>query len=585
MHRDSVVRKAVGLAFLRVEKGTCPGQVIELQGDIMVLGRHPRNASVLDYVAVSRHHARILETHGRFFIEDLRSRNGTLVNGDRTEGRQELNDKDIIKICGMSLSFHMKRPLDRELSSSDYSTSDVVPSGKTAKTVVEPIIPADALSGDSDSSNVLTTLSAGSGSNFRLTVKPEVKLGAILQIIRSVGEALELKDVLDRILSGLFTIFPQADDGFIVLLDPKTSKITYQATKFRSARPDDRIRLSQTILQQAIRTGDAILSSDALDDSRFEGSESLAGLRIRSMMCVPLQDSTGRGIGIIQIDTSKIRQQFSQDDLDVLVSVGCHASVAVENAILHEQVIKQREFQRDLEIARQIQLGFLPSESPQVEGYEFAEYYEAAQDVGGDYFDFIPLPDGRIAVAVGDVAGKGIPAALLMARLYSAARYHLLTKATPAEAIAGLNTEISSSGLGHRFITFIMAVVDIKQNQLTIVNAGHLPMLLRHQDGSIEWLGRREAGMPLGILADQEFGSSTIDLKVGDLCLFYTDGITEAMRRDKEIYDRLRLETYVKTGPNTAQEMIDGVVSDVEKFCAGQTQSDDMCVVGLCRTK
>lgn len=573
------------MAFLRVEKGTCPGQIIELRGDIMVLGRHPQNAIVLDNVAVSRHHARILENHGRYFIEDLRSRNGTYVNGDRTEGRQELNDTDNIKICGMALSFHVKRPTDTEpSSSSDYSASDVLPSGKTAKTVVDPLIPSDALAMDDSSSAVLTTLSAGSGSNFRLTVKPEVKLGAILQIIRAVGEALELKDVLDRILGGLFTVFPQADDGFIVLLDPATSKITYQATKFRNARPEDRIRLSQTILQQAIRTGDAILSSDALDDSRFEGSESLAGLRIRSMMCVPLQDSTGRGIGIIQIDTSKIRQQFSQDDLDVLVSVGCHASVAVENALLHEQVLKQREFQRDLEIARQIQLGFLPSESPQVEGYAFSEYYEAAQDVGGDYFDFIPLPDNRIAVAVGDVAGKGIPAALLMARLYSAARYHLLTKSTPSEAMEGLNTEIASSGLGHRFITLMIAVLDISANKLTLVNAGHLPMLLRHQSGEIEWLGREEAGMPLGIVPHQDFDSVTFDLAVGDMCLFYTDGITEAMRRDKSLYDRPRLEKYAKTGPSDVAEMVSGIVSDVEKFCAGQTQSDDMCLVGLSRT-
>ena len=556
----------------------------------MVMGRHPQNAIVLDNVAVSRHHARILENHGRYYFEDLRSRNGSFVNGSVIERRVELGDGDTLKICDIVFSFHLKMPVGASdlPSSSDYSTSDVVPSGTSAKTVVEPVYSPSAQTehGTADeASSILTTLSAGSGSNFRLTIKPEVKLAAILSIIRSVGEALELRDVLERMLEGLFQVFPQADDGFIVLLDKDTSKMTYQATKFRNPRSDDRIRLSQTILQQAIQTGDAILSSDTLDDSRFQNSESLAGLQIRSMMCVPLQDSEGNGVGVIQVDTSDIRQQFSQDDLDVLVSIGCHASVAVENATLHEKVLVQRELQRDLEIAHQIQLGFLPNERPKVAGYEFSEYYEAAQDVGGDYFDFIALPNGRTAVAVGDVAGKGIPAALLMARLYSAARYHLLTCPTLAKALEGLNAEISTSGLGHRFITFSMALLDVDENSLTVVNAGHLPMLLRHSDGSIDWVARKEAGMPLGIVAEQQFDEVVIPLSVGDMCLFYTDGITEAMRRDREIYDRKRLAEYVSDGPQSVDEMVKGIVTDVEKFCAGQTQCDDMCLVGLCRTQ
>ena len=556
----------------------------------MVMGRHPQNAIVLDNVAVSRHHARILENHGRFYFEDLRSRNGSFVNGTAIERRVELNDRDTLKICDMVFSFHLKMPVGPSdlPSSSDYSTSDVVASGTSAKTVIEPVFtPTPPIENDpnSEASSILTTLSAGSGSNFRLTVKPEVKLAAILEIIKSVGEALELRSVLDRMLVGLFKVFPQADDGFIVLLDRDTMKVTYQATKFRNPRSDDRIRLSQTILQQAIQTGDAILSSDTLDDSRFQNSESLAGLRIRSMMCVPLQDSDGKGVGVIQVDTSDIRQQFSQDDLDVLVSIGCHASVAVENAALHEQVLAQREFHRDLEIARQIQLGFLPNEPPKADGYEFSEYYEAAQDVGGDYFDFINLPNGRIAVAVGDVAGKGIPAALLMARLYSAARYHLLTSPSLSKALEGLNGEISTSGLGHRFITFSMALLDVEEHTLTVVNAGHLPLLLRHADGSIDWVARKEAGMPLGIVAEQEFDEVTLSLEIGDLCLFYTDGITEAMRRDREIYDRKRLAAYVAEGPRSVDELVKGIVTDVEKFCAGQTQSDDMCLVGLCRTR
>ena len=135
-----------------------------------------------------------------------------------------------------------------------------------------------------------------------------------------------------------------------------------------------------------------------------------------------------------------------------------HAAVAFDNASMHEQVVAQRALQRDLELARRMQRTLLPSKPPQVPGYFFFDYYQAARQVGGDYYDYVQLPGGRFAVIVGDVAGKGMPAALLMARLYSSARYQLLTSAAPGKAISGLNQEIVSSGLGHRFVTFLVMI-------------------------------------------------------------------------------------------------------------------------------
>src|SRR5690606_29949172 len=131
-----------------------------------------------------------------------------------------------------------------------------------------------------------------------------------------------------------------------------------------------------------------------------------------------------------------------------------------------------REMERDLDFATQVQLGFLPKERPKVLGYVFADYYEAALRVGGDYFDYISMPEGRLAIALGDVAGKGMPAALLMARLYSSARFQLFTAENPAEALQGLNKDIAGSGLGHRFITFVLMVLDPPTGRVTVVNAG-----------------------------------------------------------------------------------------------------------------
>src|SRR5690606_17213157 len=142
---------------------------------------------------------------------------------------------------------------------------------------------------------------------------------------------------------------------------------------------------------------------------------------------------------------------------------------------------------------------------PKVRGYAFADYYEAALRGGGGYFDYVSLPGGRLAIALGDVAGKGMPAALLMALLYSSMRFQLFTAETPAEALKGLNKDIAGSGLGHRFITLVLMVLDPPTGRITVVNAGHLPPILRRLSGELESVAKEESGLPLGIIPDQQY--------------------------------------------------------------------------------
>ena len=220
---------------------------------------------------------------------------------------------------------------------------------------------------------------------------------------------------------------------------------------------------------------------------------------------------------------------------------------------------------------------------PSFPGYAFGDYYESALKVGGDYFDYIALPNGRVAVAIGDVAGKGIPAALLMARLYSSARFHLLTQAGVAEAIAGLNAEFASSALGFRFITFVAAVLDPATHEITIGNAGHLAPLLRRHDGKVDIIGKTDSGMPLGVNPQEVFREVKVTLAPGEMLTLYTDGITESMNAKNKIYGRERLSTFLANAPIDAAKTVHGVVSDVEKFCAGRSQRDDMCLVCVAR--
>ncbi len=274
---------------------------------------------------------------------------------------------------------------------------------------------------------------------------------------------------------------------------------------------------------------------------------------------------------------------FTGEDLDLLASVAAQAETLLENVQLHEQVLKQREMERDLEFATQVQLGFLPKERPKLPGYEFGDYYEAALHVGGDYFDYIHLPDGRLAMALGDVAGKGMPAALLMARLYSTTRFELFTQPNPAAVLTGLNADVASSGLGHRFITFVLMVLDPPTGEVTLVNAGHLAPLVRQRDGTVRSVAKRESGLPLGIIPDQQYQSVTIQLEPGDLLLAYTDGITEALDDSQQLYGRDRLKKCLSLTKADVSATVKTIIADVDSFAGDSMSKDDICCLAVKR--
>ncbi len=577
------------MAFLKVEQGSCPGQIVELQEERVLLGRHPNCQIVLDNAAVSRHHAQILESHGTFYLEDLRSRNLTFLNDQQVHGRIRLNDADQIKLCDITLRFYLKappledstflgKPLEFDGSSSLFPEIEL--GSKKTRHIPEP-------DNSFDGSSVISSINIDSSHHLRIDLKPEAKLQAILSLSRSLNKVLKREDVLQAILDSLFTIFPPADEGVILLKDFAKNKLFVQATKQRHQKEGEEgaVGISMTVIKQAVDQHDAILSADATGDERFQGSESLTDLRIRSVMCVPLVDKSNELLGVIQLNTKSIQREFTSEDLDVLTAVASQASLAIENAAIHEELLQQRDMQRDMEFATQVQLGFLPSQPPQVSGYEFHDYYEAALRVGGDYFDYITLSDGRLAITLGDVAGKGVPAALLMVRLFSSARYQLLTQPTPSAAIAGLNAEIATSGLGHRFITCVFVVLNPTTNEVTIVNAGHMAPLLRRDNQTVEIIAQDKSGLPLGILPDEQFEETTLSLNLGDTIVIYTDGITETMNAANEIYGRQRLIDYLKESPLPVEELVNGIVSAVEDYSVDRIHRDDICVVGLRRVK
>jgi serine phosphatase RsbU (regulator of sigma subunit) len=558
------------MPYLEVTVGPQPGQRHPLNLPTMVLGRHPDCQIVIEVGAVSRQHARILREGESFVLEDLKSRNGTLLNDAPLADRRALADGDRVQICDVTLIFHDDRP------------------GKKKRTANALINPHDSSHGallvDDDEeggTTIMSTIdvSATSGS-LQIAASAEAKLHALVEINRQLGRQLSLDKVLPNVLEGLFQIFVQADRGFIILRDER-GMLVPRWTKLRREDASDELRISRTIVKQVVETKEAVLSLDAASDTRFQMSQSIADFRIRSMMCAPLIDGEGNAFGVLQIDTLDQRKKFQQEDLDVLASVAGQAGIAIDNARLHEAAMQQAEVNRDLELAQRVQRGIMPDAAPDVPGYQFFHYYESASQVGGDYFDFVPLPDGKVAIVVADVVGHGVAAALLMARLSSQVRFCLAGGVEPAATLVRVNHAFGEMSIDSRFVTFWLGVLDPRAHTLTVANAGHMPTMIRRKAGDVVEVGDEQTGVPIGVLDDPDYEQITVKLEPGEEVMMYTDGINEAMDPDGEQYspDRSRLLKVFGAPHPSIAAAAQAIIADVERHMRDAPQNDDMCLV------
>jgi phosphoserine phosphatase RsbU/P len=551
------------MAFLELVRQGIPATRYAIERDRAIIGRNSDCDVPLDVAAVSRRHAAIVRERDSFFVEDLESRNGTFLNDERVMNRAPLRDGDQLLICGQTFRFHgdhrAAATLDGDTSLLDLMEDDTTEAARAS---------------------VMATFEVGGGgsASWRLSAKPEVKLAALLEITNNLGKALSVDDILPKLLDSLFKIFVQADRGFVVMRPKPDGPLVPVAVKNRREGDEHRTRISRTIVEEAMNGRKAILSADASSDERFNMAQSIADFAIRSMICAPMIGTEGDALGVIQIDTLNQKSRFSDEDLEVLAGVASQAAVSLENAKMHEQVLAQRGLERDLELARRMQRALLPAHPPEVPGYVFFDYYQSARQVGGDYYDYVELPNDRFAVIVGDVAGKGVSAALLMARLSSDVRFLLASEDDPARAVQKINTGFSNADWQDKFVTMIVAVVDPKSSQLTLVNAGHMAPLLRRSGGVVEAVGEETAGLPLGVAADIEYEAVHRTLEPGDFVTIFTDGFSEAMNADRELYGIERLTEQVSSSAVSVTDLGKHILDDVRKFVDGYAQSDDMCL-------
>lgn len=550
------------LILIKSPGGSATGQTFPLNGgELFVIGRDAEQCQiVIPNSAVSRKHAQIVRNGAKYLIEDLGSRNGTIVNNNKVAGPTSLKNEDRVKICDFLFRFH-----------------DEAVSPHTAV-----VTRSHEEEGEHEGlTTVQASRTAGGGAQQQLLeVQTADRLRAILEVSGGLSKTLELDPLLTQIADTLFRTFRQADRCFVILLD-ETGRMIPRVVKARRPATNEDHRFSKTIIRNCLETMSSYLSEDASAEAGL-ASQSIAEFRIRSVMCAPLAAADGKKLGAIQLDTQDARQKFNKEDLDLLTIVANLSSVALENAHMHAEQVDREKERKEVEVARAVQVGFLPKTFPDLPGYEFFAFYSPAQSVGGDYYDFITLPHGRVAIVLGDVAGKGVAAALLMAKLSAEVRYCMLTEPDPARAVTLLNDQLLRGGIGDRFVTLAVQVLDPAAHQVTIVNAGHInPMKLTAKGEFTEVISNAESGLPVGLTPGFPYQAKILPLEVGDTLLVFTDGVT-----DSESPALVRFQTsgivravQADLTAHRPQAVGDRLVKAVHRHAAGHPQSDDIALV------
>ena len=266
-----------------------------------------------------------------------------------------------------------------------------------------------------------------------------------------------------------------------------------------------------------------------------------------------------------------------------MLAVAGQAALSYETAKLMASYAEKQKQDSEMRIAANVQHALLPECFPELEGYEFYASYEAAQAVGGDYYDVIRLDDDRICVAFGDVAGKGVPAALVMSRLSSVVRSTMAFVQDVAVAAAEINNHMCAKAVEGRFVTFVLIVLNGKTNEISVVNAGHMSPMFRKADGSVEEFDEETVGLPIGVLEDFEYEEVKHTISPGEIVTIYTDGVSEAMNFENDLYGIEQIKKIVSGTTGSAADVGEAVLKDVKRHADGRPQNDDITLLSFGR--
>ncbi|MHB8843269.1 MAG: PP2C family protein-serine/threonine phosphatase [Nitrospirota bacterium] len=413
----------------------------------------------------------------------------------------------------------------------------------------------------------------------RLNHKIE-RLRTLIEVNEMISSSLEI----DRILENVMTISKKvmnADASSLMRVDEKTNELIYQVaqgTVGEQLKKEVRLKMGQGIAGTVAQEGTPLLLEDAYTHPKFfRGNDDATGYRTKSMITVPLKVGN-RVTGVAQVINRLDGKPFDKDDLELFLALSSMAAIALENARMHMQILEKQRLVKDMEFARTVQESFLPQKTPDVQSYRFSAHYTPALEVGGDFYDFIHLDKNRTGIVIGDVSGKGVPAALYMAKLGSDMRTLAFTEPSPAAALMKLNDLLAERSRRGMFATLLYLELDAASGSMILSNAGHLPPIIKKADGSLVKIASA-GGAPLGMVAGMQYGQEAVKLERGDTVILYTDGIVEAMNAREELYGYERFEALLKRSSSHPGGLKDAIVGDVNRFTGLSAQHDDMTLV------
>lgn len=535
-------------------------RTVSLASGSVSLGRAASNdLSYPDDSGLSRQHFLIERAGADFILKDLGSKNGTEVNSQRVSGSRVLRPGDRIKAGRLTI---------------EYRTGG-------AKTASQTVLFVDSPSTDTSSGTIiatsLRTVLGAPGSSPASAPSPAISGARTVDALIRAGQELAAHKPLSELFPLILDLSIQAVQASRgVLLTSSAGELVVQASIGEGFQISSRVR------DQVLNEKSSLLVVDALSDSDFAARNSIVQQSVRSMIAVPLQ--TGDAvIGLLYVDLTNLTRFFSPDDLNLLTVMANIAAIRIQHARLVEVEALERVHSRELDQAAEIQRGLLPRIPPAFAGLELAGYNLQCRTVGGDYFDYLPYGHGKLAVAVGDVAGKGMPAALLMASLQAHTQAIIELggelDGDPASVIAKLNRAITARTPDNRFVTFFLAVFDPVASTLNYCNAGHNPPLLIRSGGAIERL--EEGGMVLGLFAGAQYLDKTVPFDVGDLLILYSDGVVEACssKGDEEFGEDRLVRIVAESKSLDLPRVIERVLEDLRAWSGDGAYADDVTVV------
>jgi hypothetical protein len=475
----------------------------KVESEQNVIGRSSKADLVIPDRSLSRQHARLYKQNGNWLIEDLGSRNGTQVNQLPIANATALNEGDVIGLGASSVTV-------RRIGEGGDPTDSF-----GEHTLFKPA--AELLE-----SSQARTPTAGVADAETLKRYAE-RLQVLHQVHEALGRTIALDELLDMILERAFEQL-EPEEGAIYLRDDTGN---YVCAASRSSRgPGHKGLYSTNLIREVAEKGLAALVLDAQMDERFNEAVSILNAGMRSLVATPLLTPDG-SLGMMVLGSTLSVRQFTEEDMELLTSLGSVAAMRIHNVRLTEESAERKRLENEVALAREIQVGLLPDHLPEPKGYRIYGGNSPSRVVSGDFFSVTERDESKDCVIfLADVSGKGVPAAVLTASIDALAEGPIELGQSTQEICTKVSRRLFRKTPPEKYATAFLAVLETATGVFQYTNAGHNPALVLREDGSTEWL--ESNGMPLGIMPEGDYGAAELKLEPGDTIVLYTDGITEA---------------------------------------------------------